>query len=50
MTISEFAQWTNVLFLPLLLYIVRLETRLARIEVLLSVFINPKGEKHGKEA
>jgi hypothetical protein len=36
MTMGELLQWTNLAFIPLLVYIIRLETRLARIEVLMA--------------
>lgn len=36
MTFTELLQWTNLGFLPLLIYIIKLETRLARIETLMA--------------
>lgn len=36
MTLTELLQWTNLGFVPLLIYIIKLETRLAKIEVLIT--------------
>lgn len=36
MSLTELLQWTNLGFIPLLVYIIKLETRLARIEVLMA--------------
>lgn len=36
MTIAEILQWTSLAFIPLLVYIIKLETRLAKIEVLMA--------------
>ncbi|MBZ0105521.1 MAG: hypothetical protein K8H84_07800 [Sulfuricella denitrificans] len=54
MTLGELAQWANLGFIPLLVYIIKLETRLARIEVLMAAeyqFLTRQGRGHyGKEA
>lgn len=36
MALGELLQWTNLAFIPLLVYIIKLETRLARIEILMA--------------
>jgi hypothetical protein len=35
-SLGDILQWTNLAFIPLLVYIIKLETRLARIEVLMA--------------
>lgn len=36
MTVADILQWTNLGFVPLLVYIIKLETRLAKIEMLMA--------------